>query len=310
MKTAVFSIICVLLALTLVCAIIGFSVKIEKNEEKYASEMASLEESFAEEIKALESEIHTIQTQNKSLFREILYEYKDPDPETGKAKLHITVYPKDVSETMTVEVGFEGQSMIPMQRHEGRFFLALEVDIFGKNGAVYLNVRGEDVATGLEKTQILADDVWRRFLPMPPVEFTGVTDDKPKIVNGNISFYGWFTYPEGPRYKVFDTVGDIENVIVYIKKNGEIVERIYENGGDQTHGCPITYGDEVSLVARVTDSYGFTAEYLFGKYKYDEEWGLATYGVTCEYGHYQNVTVWGSSNEPLCEDVTLYSFVK
>ena len=309
MKTILFSIVSIILSLTLVLTIIGFHVKTEDLEKVHASEISSLEESLSAEMESLAEEIRAIKTQGESLFREIRYEYKDPDPETGKAKLHITAYPKDVSAAMTVEVGLEGTAMIEMNRSEGQFFATLSVDLFEDGGAVYLHVRGEDVATGLEKTDITADDVWSRFLPMPPMKFSGITDTKPKIVDGNISFYGYF-YPAVSRYPVYDTVGDIENVIVYIKKNGEIMERIYENGGDQTHGCEISYGDIVTLVARVTDSYGFTAEYLFGQYGYDEEWGLVPYGVTCEYGSYQNVTVWGSADIPLYEAEHLYSFYK
>ena len=309
MKTILFSIVSIILSLTLVLTIIGFHVKTEDLEKAHASEMSSLEESLSAEMESLAEEIRAIKTQGESLFREIRYEYKDPDPETGKSKLHITAYPKDVSAAMTVEVGLEGTAMIEMNRDEGMFFATLSVDLFEDGGAVYLHVRGEDVAKGLEKTDITADDVWSRFLPMPPMKFSGITDTKPKIVDGNISFYGYF-YPAVSRYPVYDTVGDIENVIVYIKKNGKIMERIYENSGDQTHGCEISYGDIVTLVARVTDSYGFTAEYLFGQYGYDEEWGLVPYGVTCEYGSYQNVTVWGSRDTPLYEANHLYSFYK
>ena len=309
MKTILFSIVSIILSLTLVLTIIGFHVKTEDLEKAHASEMSFLEESLSAEMESLAEEIRAIKTQGESLFREIRYEYKDPDPETGKAKLHITAYPKDVSAAMTVDVGLEGTAMIEMNRDEGMFFATLSVDLFEDGGAVYLHVRGEDVATGLEKTDITADDVWSRFLPMPPMKFSGITDTKPKIVDGNISFYGYF-YPAVSRYPVYDTVGDIENVIVYIKKNGKIMERIYENSDDQTHGCEISYGDIVTLVARVTDSYGFTAEYLFGQYGYDEEWGLVPYGVTCEYGSYQNVTVWGSADTPLYEAKRLYSFYK
>lgn len=308
MKTALFSVVSIILALTLVCTVIGFHIKTEELEKAHEEEISSLEESLSAEMESLAEELRAIKTQGESLFREISYEYKDPDPETGKAKLHITAYPKDVSASMTVEVGVEGTPMIEMNRNEGKFFATLSVDLFTDAGALYLHVRGEDVATGLEKTDILVSEVWSRFLPMPPVKFSGITDVGPKIVDGNISFYGYF-YPTVSRHHVYDTVGDIENVIVYIKKNGEIMERIYENCGDQTHGCEISYGDIVTLVARVTDSYGFTAEYLFGQYGYDEKWGLVPYGANCEYGFYKNVTVWGSGDAPLYEDDLLYSYI-
>ena len=131
------------------------------------SDVNMLKRDLASNVSSLESRVNSIYgnvdeflKQEASLLAGVEYAYGKLDPDTGMVEIHLSVIPKQLSDEMTIRVGFD-DTTVELTRKENSFEGSVPVGLFAEDEQLLMTI----VTPEGEQTQYLQDVYIAQLFP-------------------------------------------------------------------------------------------------------------------------------------------------
>lgn len=238
------------------------------------SDISMLKRDLANNVSSLEDRVNSIYgnvdeflKQEASLLAGVEYEYGELNPETKKVDIILNVIPKQISEEMTIKVGFDDTS-VELIRNGNSFEGSVPVGLFAEDEQLLMNI----VTPDGEQTQYLQDVYISQLFPeyIPTFYHCDISGDMTFHSTGQYKINGTLNINCSPSEETPNAC--FVRYALITELNGEEIEReditqdvlgfeTYPNGvyfrDEYQKTYDVKQGDELIIYLEAEDSLGY-----------------------------------------------------